>query len=197
MLKLMELLQEHGLLVVFLTVLVEQIGLPIPAYPILIIAGAMIVQGKLGWAACLLVALLACMLSDQFWYQAGRWQGQRVLRLLCKISLSPDICVIQTENRFQRWGAKSLLISKFIPGFNTIAPPVAGASGMHRGRFMLFGSLGSLLWIGVALGLGAVFHRSIDKVLHMLGVMGGTALVVLAVLLGMFILFKFIERQRF
>lgn len=195
--KLIVLLQAHGLLVVFLAVLVEQIGLPVPAYPILIIAGAMIVQGNFSWAACVLVALFACMLGDQFWYQAGRWQGKRVLRLLCKISLSPDFCVSQTENRFHRWGAKSLLVSKFVPGFNTIAPPVAGASGMHRGRFMLFGGIGSLLWIHLALGMGALFHRSIDQILALLGVMGSRALLVLAVLLGLFILFKFIERQRF
>jgi membrane protein DedA with SNARE-associated domain/rhodanese-related sulfurtransferase len=195
--NLMFLLQTHGVLLVFLAVLVEQMGLPVPAYPVLIVAGAMVMQGKFSWAACALVALLACMLSDQFWFQAGRWRGKQVLRLLCKISLSPDYCVSQTENKFRRWGAKSLLVSKFVPGFNTIAPPVAGASGISRGRFMLFSALGSLLWIHGALGMGALFHRSIDRILDAMSVMGSTALLVLGVLLGLFILFKFIERQRF
>src|SRR3982751_4300410 len=107
--NLIELLQIYGVLIVFAVVLVEQIGLPIPAFPVLIVAGALAAGQELYWPACLGVAVLACMLSDFFWFNAGRFYGKRILRLLCKISLSPDYCVSQTEDRFSRYGAKSLI----------------------------------------------------------------------------------------
>jgi membrane protein DedA with SNARE-associated domain/rhodanese-related sulfurtransferase len=195
--KLILLLQEHGLLLVFLAVLTEQIGLPVPAYPILIVAGALVVSGKFSWLACLVVAMLACLISDFIWYSAGRRYGKRVLALLCRISLSPDYCVTQTEDKFRRWGAKSLTVSKFIPGFNTIAAPVAGASGISRPQFLCFSIIGSALWAGTGIAIGAIFHRSIGAILDVLGVMGMAALGLVASLLALFILFKFIERQRF
>jgi membrane protein DedA with SNARE-associated domain/rhodanese-related sulfurtransferase len=195
--KLMQLIQHHGLLLIFFSVLLEQIGLPIPAYPVLIVSGALVMSGQCNWFACLLVAMLACLCSDLFWFSAGRRYGKRVLALLCRISLSPDSCVSQTEDKFRRWGPKSLMISKFIPGFNTIAPPIAGASGLARGRFIRFSCAGSLLWAGGGLLLGMVFHRSIDRILDSLSVMGMAALVVIATMFGLFILFKFVERQRF
>lgn len=194
--KLILLIQTYGLLIVFGTVLLEQIGLPIPAFPILIVAGALAIDGDISWPVALAVSVLACLISDFFWFRAGRFYGRRILKLLCKISLSPDYCVSQTENNFSRFGDKSLIVAKFIPGFNTIAPPLAGALGTSTPRFLVFSVLGGLLWSGVGIGLGAYFHTSIDKVLSVLDTMGSTALAVLLFLLGAFILYKYVERRR-
>jgi membrane protein DedA with SNARE-associated domain/rhodanese-related sulfurtransferase len=191
------LIQTYGVLIVFGTVLLEQIGLPIPAMPILIVAGALAVGGEISWVACLAASLAACLISDFFWFRAGRFYGKRVLRLLCKISLSPDYCVSQTEDKFNRFGSKSLVVAKFIPGFNTIAPPLAGAMGTSTPRFLLFTALGGLLWSGVGIGAGVWFHNSIDDVLDTLDTMGGVALSGLAALLALFVLYKYIERRRF
>jgi membrane protein DedA with SNARE-associated domain/rhodanese-related sulfurtransferase len=191
------LIQTYGVLMVFGAVLLEQIGLPIPAMPILIVAGALAVGGDISWPACLAASLAACLLSDFFWFRAGRFYGKRILRLLCKISLSPDYCVSQTEDKFNRFGSKSLIVAKFIPGFNTIAPPLAGAMGTSTPRFLAFSVAGALLWSGVGLGLGAWFHDSVDDVLDALDTMGGAALTALAVLLGLFVLYKYIERRNF
>ena len=100
------LIQTYGVLIVFGTVLLEQIGLPIPAMPILIVAGALAAGGEISWPACLAASLAACLISDYFWFRAGRFYGKRVLRLLCKISLSPDYCVSQTEDKFRRFGCE-------------------------------------------------------------------------------------------
>jgi membrane protein DedA with SNARE-associated domain len=143
---------------VFGVVLVEQIGLPIPAFPILIVAGAFAVDGGISWPAALAVSLLACLISDYFWFRAGRYFGKRILRLLCQISLSPDYCVSQTEDNFNRWGPKALVVAKFIPGFNTIAPPLAGALGTSNATFLGFSVAGALLWSGSGIALGAAFH---------------------------------------
>jgi membrane protein DedA with SNARE-associated domain/rhodanese-related sulfurtransferase len=191
------LIQTYGVLIVFGTVLFEQIGLPIPAMPILIVAGALSVGGEISWVACLAASLAACLISDFFWFRAGRFYGKRVLRLLCKISLSPDSCVSQTEDKFNRFGSKSLVAAKFIPGFNTIAPPLAGAMGTSTARFLAFTGAGGLLWSGVGIGAGIWFHNSVGDVLDTLDTMGGVALAGVAALLGLFVLYKYIERRRF
>ncbi len=195
--NLVELLQVYGVFIVFAIVLVEQAGLPIPAFPILIVAGASSVGGEVSWAACLAVAVGACLISDSFWFTAGRRHGQRILRLLCKISLSPDYCVRQTEDRFLRYGPKSLLVSKFIPGFNVIASPMSGALGVSAPRFIAFSMSGSLLWSASGMALGAYFHKSVDQLLLLLSSMGTTALYIILGLLAVFVLYKYVERRRF
>ncbi len=191
-----DLIQMYGVLIVFGIVLVEQFGLPIPAYPILIVAGALAVDGGVSWELCLLAAVGACLICDLFWFRAGRFYGKRILRLLCKISLSPDSCVNQTEDRFRRFGVKSLLVSKFIPGFNTIAAPLSGAMGTHTRQFLAFSITGAALWSGTGILLGSMFHDSVDGVLELLSTMGSTALSVVLSLLGLFIVVKYIERRR-
>lgn len=190
------LIQNHGALLVFGTVLLEQFGLPIPAFPVLVVAGAMAMEGGASWQLCLLAVLLACLICDVFWFRAGRYYGKRVLRLLCRISLSPDSCVNQTEDRFRRYGAKSLLVSKFIPGFNTIAAPMSGALGTPARAFLGYAGTGALLWGGTGIAVGAIFHDSVDRVLASLETLGSTALMVLAVLLALFVLHKYVERRR-
>jgi membrane protein DedA with SNARE-associated domain/rhodanese-related sulfurtransferase len=197
MANLLSLLQHYGVFIVFAVVLIEQMGLPIPAYPLLIVAGALAANGELHWAGVLGAALLACSVSDFFWFRAGRRYGRRILKLLCRISLSPDYCVSQTEDNFRRWGPKSLLVAKFIPGFNTIAPPMSGAMGTSYPRFLGFSVPGGLIWSGSGIAIGAYFHASIDEVLDILSTMGGTALSVLGGLLLLFILYKYVERKRF
>lgn len=197
MITLIHLLEHYGVLIVFAIVLVEQIGMPIPALPILIVAGALSVDRDMSWPAVWAVAMLACAISDCIWFTAGRRYGKRILKLLCRISLSPDYCVSQTEDNFNRWGPKALMVSKFIPGFNTIAAPMSGAMGTKFRRFFGFALIGSLLWSGSGLLLGIMFHTSVDGLLAVLNTMGSTALMVLAALLALFILFKYIERKRF
>jgi membrane protein DedA with SNARE-associated domain/rhodanese-related sulfurtransferase len=197
MANLILLLQEYGVLIVFAVVLIEQIGLPIPAYPILIVAGALSINGGTHWAAVLAVSMLACQICDHFWFRAGRHYGKRILKLLCRISLSPDYCVSQTEDNFTRWGPKMLMVSKFVPGLTTIASPLSGAMGTSGATFLSFSLLGGLLWSGSGIAIGAYFHTSIDSVLDILETMGTTALIVLGVLLALFVSFKYVERKRF
>ncbi len=195
--KLMILLQQYGLLILFGNVLLEQLGLPIPAVPVLVVAGALAAIGKLFWLECLAVALFACLISDFIWYSAGRRYGSRILKVLCRISISPDYCVSQTEDSFNRWGPKSMIVAKFVPGFSTIAPPMAGAMGTSRERFLAYALSGGLLWTGTFMGLGAIFHDSIDDILHFLSTMGVTALAVIAAIFGLIVGVKFYERRRF
>ena len=124
MTTLTHLIRDNGLLFVLLSVLLEQAGVPIPAYPVLLVTGAMAAQGEFPVAALLATAVLACLVADSAWYAAGARYGRRILRGLCRLSLSPDGCVRQTDALFARFGAPSLMLAKFVPGFATIATAV-------------------------------------------------------------------------
>jgi membrane protein DedA with SNARE-associated domain/rhodanese-related sulfurtransferase len=191
------LLSQYGLVVVFVNVLLEQIGLPIPAIPTLVVAGALAVSGQLSLALVFLVALVACLIADAIWYLVGRSYGNGVMKTLCKISLTPDSCVSETQSRFERWGLNALVVAKFVPGLSLIAPPLAGATRISLPSFLFYDAAGSALWIAAGVGGGALFGRQIDYVLGKVEQFGTRALVVLGVLLVLYIAFKWWERQRF
>ncbi|WP_426688552.1 DedA family protein/thiosulfate sulfurtransferase GlpE [Rhodanobacter ginsengiterrae] len=194
--EIIALIAQYGLLVVFVNVLVEQAGVPVPAVPTLIVAGALSAGGRLPLVAVLLAALLACLISDLVWYCAGRRFGAGVMRTICRISLSPDSCVKQSELRFQRWRGRVLLIAKFVPGLSTVAPPLVGAMGLRPGAFVLLDGAGSLLWAGAAVGLGYAFAPQIDAVLAMLEQAGTLAMELLLGLLALYIAAKWWQRRR-
>ena len=129
--------EQHGLTFVGVNVLLQQLGLPIPAVPTMIVAGALAAMGRISLPAVFAISVLASVVADLAWYFAGRRYGYPVLKFLCRVSLSPDTCVRQTEGIFERWGFYSLVVSKFVPGFSTVAPPIAGALKMSAGKFLL------------------------------------------------------------
>jgi membrane protein DedA with SNARE-associated domain/rhodanese-related sulfurtransferase len=194
--EIIALIAQYGLLLVFFNVLVEQAGVPVPAVPTMIVAGALAANDKLPVAAVVVAAVLACLLSDLAWYWGGRRFGSGVMRTLCRISLSPDSCVKQSELRFQRWRGRVLLIAKFVPGLSTVAPPLVGAMGLRIPTFLLLDGLGSLLWAGLAVGLGYAFAAQIDVVLAALASAGTLAFELLLVLLGLYIAVKWWQRHR-
>jgi membrane protein DedA with SNARE-associated domain/rhodanese-related sulfurtransferase len=138
-------------------VLVEQLGIPLPAMPVLLAAGALSAEHELNFGLAFLVSLAAALVADSVWYLVGRRYGHHVLRLLCKLSLEPTICVRKTQDSFGRRRELTLVIAKFVPGLATLAPPVAGENGMSYGRFLFFDSIGASLWLLVLLAVGRFF----------------------------------------
>jgi membrane protein DedA with SNARE-associated domain/rhodanese-related sulfurtransferase len=155
-------LPEHILLVygyylLFGLVLVEQLGAPLPATPVLLAAGALSAQNEMSFPLALLAGLAAALIADSVWFFIGRRYGHHVLRILCKLSLEPTICVRRTQDSFGRRRGLTLVIAKFVPGLATLAPPVAGQNGMGFGPFLLFDGIGSTLWVGALLAGGRFF----------------------------------------
>jgi membrane protein DedA with SNARE-associated domain len=188
---------QHGYALLFLWVLLEQMGLPIPAIPLLLAAGALAGSGRMNLALAVSLALIAVILADVFWYHLGRYRGGRILKLLCRISLEPDSCVRRTENVFLRHGAYSLLIAKFVPGLNTAAPSLAGIFRMPVPRFMLFDSLGGLFWVATFTGLGFIFSNQLEQIAAYSLRWGGWLVVILVGSLAAYILWKYVQRRRF
>ncbi len=194
---LLDVLVRYGYLVVFAWVFAEQIGLPIPAMPVLLAAGAMAGTGRSSLVLVLVVAAIASLVSDVIWYWIGRVGGGRVLRFLCRISLEPDSCVRRTEEAFSRRGARSLLIAKFVPGYSTAAPPLAGIVRMRFARFVVFTGAGGLIWAGVFVGLGWLFSHQLELVASYAMRLGRGLVALLVAALAAHIAWKYIARQRF
>jgi len=155
-------LPEHFLLIygyalLFAWVLIEQMGIPLPATPVLLAAGAMSADHKLSFLLALLAGLGAALVADSSWFFIGRHYGHRVMRQLCRLSIEPTICVRQTEDSYGRRHGLTLMIAKFVPGLSTLAPPVAGQRGMAFTRFLFFDGIGAILWVGVLLSGGRFF----------------------------------------
>ena len=174
--QLVQLIQHYGLAFVFVNVLMLQAGLPVPAYPTLIVTGALAARGGAPLWELLAVAVAAALSADICWYTAGRRYGSGVLKTICRVSLSPDSCVRQTESIFSRWGARSLAVAKFIPGFASVATSMAGVVRVPVWKFALFDTIGAALWSGVAIGLGYAFSDAINQVLAAFETLGKVGL---------------------
>lgn len=190
-------LVKYGYLLVFVWVLGEQIGLPIPAFPLLLSAGAMAGQGRMNLALILLTCITACLIADTIWYKLGQTRGAGVLNILCRMSLEPDSCVQRTRGSLDRRGTQTLLYSKFVPGLNTVASPIAGMSRVPYARFLLFDLAGTILWASSSLIVGYLFSDEVDAILNRSRQFGRlVAILALATIVG-WVVWKYIQRRRF
>jgi membrane protein DedA with SNARE-associated domain/rhodanese-related sulfurtransferase len=189
-------LQQDAVLVVFVNVLLQQLGLPVPAVPTLLLAGSLALSpGHAG--QMLAVAVLASVLADWVWYHAGRRYGYRVLSGLCRLSINPTSCVAQTEARFLRWGLPSLVVAKFVPGFSTVAPPIAGALRMGQFGFLAAAGAGGALWAGLAIGSGWALKDAVRVVIATLDRHMATALAVVLGVAALWLGWKLWQKFRF
>jgi membrane protein DedA with SNARE-associated domain len=187
----------HGYTLLFFWVLAEQAGLPLPAAPLLLAAGALAGQHQLTFALVVIVAATGSLCSDTFWYFFGKRRGAVVLNWLCKIALEPDSCVRRTESTFTKLGYRTLLVCKFVPGLNTAAPALSATAGIGLPQFLLFDWLGALLWASAFAGLGLAFSKQLDRIADDLARFGSWTVVLLIAGIGGYIGYKLYERRRF
>lgn len=189
-------LQRDAVWVVFLNVLLQQAGLPVPAVPTLLLAGSLAATpGHIG--RLLAAAVIASVIADWLWYLAGKAFGYRVLAGLCKLSINPGSCVSQTEARFIRWGPGSLVLAKFIPGFSTVAPPIAGSLRMALPVFLPAAAAGAALWAGLALGAGWLLRTEVHSAIAYLDSHAAGALIVIVGLAALWLGWKLWQKYRF
>jgi len=187
-------LKNHGYLTIFFGLLLEHLGLPIPGELILVFFGAFVYWGKLELWAAVSVGLAAVLLGNHFWFFAGRRGGRRWLHLLCRATLGSTQCISRTEHFFGRYGPPSLVFAKFVPGFRTFAVPLAGMTGIAYPRFVLFDTVGSLLWLVGTLSLGMLMatqlNRAAGHIQHL-----GSAITVLVVLTAVIVFFLRLRKR--
>ena len=159
----LSIIARHGYLVLFVWITAEQLGLPIPAVPILIAAGVLAAAGQLSFMAALLLAVAGCLIGDTVWFVIGRQRGTAVLRTLCRISLEPDTCVRRSSTFISKYGRRSLLFAKFIPGISTVAVPLTANSGVSSSSFAVYDLLGSTTYVAAYLAVGRILGARLDK----------------------------------
>ncbi len=194
---LIELIQYYGLVFVFVNVLLLQAGLPVPAYPTLIITGALAAKSPYTLPGLLATAIVASVIADTAWYFTGRRLGGPVLKTLCRVSLSPESCVRQTESIFTRFGAPSLMVAKFVPGFASVATAMAGIVRLSPWKFVLFDAIGAALWSGVAIALGYIFRDAVNDVLDVFAALGRIGIVLIILGFVGYAVWKWVQRNRF
>ncbi|HEV8199082.1 MAG TPA: VTT domain-containing protein [Candidatus Polarisedimenticolia bacterium] len=190
------LLAQHGYLILFAWIGAEQLGAPIPGIPLLLATGALAGTGQLRLATVVLVATAASVLGDFVWYVLGRKKGVRVLQFLCRISLEPDTCVRKTEQIVERHGARSLIFAKFVPGLATVAPPLAGVSGMRSSVFLAAAAAAGILYTGAYALLGYVFSAQLEKLVEHALLLGRGVMSIIVGCLAVYVLFKYAQRWR-
>jgi membrane protein DedA with SNARE-associated domain len=195
--ELLSFLVEHGYTIIFLWVALDQAGLPLPAIPLLLAAGALAGMGQLTLPTVLLVCVVASVPIDAFWYWLGRRRGARVLNLLCVLSLEPDFCVRNTEDLFRKLGPFSVIIAKFVPGLQTLAPPMSGLTGMNLGTFLMLDAVGALIWASTFVVIGMFFHTELEMIATRFAELGVIAGIITASLVVLYFGWKLVNRRMF
>ena len=190
-------LLKHGYWVLFVNVLAEQIGLPVPAFPVLLAMGALAGLGYRSFDISLALAVCAAMASDVIWFGLGRSRGRSILNLLCRLSLEPDSCVSNTKSLFSRFGASALLFARFVPGLGAAAAPLAGLTRMKAWKFLTADAAGAVIWSGAYLAAGSVLRDQLEDVAELLRRTGAGMVALLLALLSAYIGWKFYQRRRF
>ena len=195
--ELLHLITVYGLLLVFAAVFLDEIGLPVPSLPALVIAGAASATSNYSIVSVIGVALSGALLADLIWYQAARRLGRRLLALLCRISLSPDSCVRQTEDLFNRVGPWSLLFARYVPGLSNIAVAMGAITRLSIPKFFLLNLVGGLFYYGAAALTGALFHKAVADVLRTMTALGMISIVMTAGLFILYVALRWWERITF
>jgi membrane protein DedA with SNARE-associated domain/rhodanese-related sulfurtransferase len=161
-------LSNHALsmtyLILWVAVFARQICLPVPANLFLLTAGALARGGGLNMSVVICVGILGCLVGDLLWFEAGRRWGSQIMRVLCAFSSDPHYCAQRAHKVFGRWGVRSLILAKFIPGLDGVTPPLAGIEGSSRSAFLAYDSLGSFLWSTLYAGLGYLFANRLTLI---------------------------------
>lgn len=190
------LIAQWGIGLVFGLALAEQAGLPLPAAPILVVAGALAQEGAFRPELVVFAAIAACLIADHAWFLAGRKRGRAILAGICRISLSPDTCVSNADDLIARHGPALLLVAKFIPGVSAVAVPMVAARGISYSRFLLFDLAGAALWCGAYVGAGMIFSREVQRVLDTMALWGGWSVTLVVALVAIYIGLKVAHRFR-
>jgi membrane protein DedA with SNARE-associated domain/rhodanese-related sulfurtransferase len=191
------LIEQFGLFAVFFTVLLDEGGLPIPASPLLAVAGALTVRGDLNLWALIAAAVAASVIADNSWYWLGRTQGRRVLGFLCKLSFSPDSCVRDTETLFVRVGPSALLFAKFIPALGNVTIALAGITRVPFAIFLPLEIAGATIYLSAPILLGRIFHSAVSQLLDTLERLGVIGVGILAIALLVYLFIRWWQRMLF
>ena len=193
----LQLLATHGYVIVLLWMFADQAALPVPAIPLLVAAGAVAATGQLDLALVILMATLGCLLGDILWFALGRYRGQDAVSLVCKLALEPDSCASTTRRAFTRLGPATLLVAKYLPGVQTLAPASAGFVRAPWIGFILIDTIGALLFVLPFLLGGYYFQPQLAALIDWVQEFTGGLVMLVAAVICVYGLVKAVQWYRF
>jgi membrane protein DedA with SNARE-associated domain len=158
------LIARHGYTLLAAIVFAEAIGLPVPAALALIAAGAAIGTRTLSAPVVLALSFVAMVAGDILLFFLGKYSGWLLLGFLCRVSMNPETCILRSAESFYKRGKTTLLFAKFVPGINTMAPPLAGSMRMPLATFLRFDCAGAVLYTGVYVLVGFLGHNVVSAI---------------------------------
>ena len=194
--SLIELVQAYGLWIIFLITLFQSIGLPLPAFAILIVTAAVTPTKAVDIVSLLMTASFGSLTGDIILYFAGKRLGTSILGKLCRISLSPDSCVKSSGDLFNRYGPPALTVVKFVPGLSTLAPVVAGVYAMPIFSFIVFSLIAAAFYSTAAVSLGVLFRHEISSLIATLTEFGKVGIFIVIISFGIYLFAKWLQRYR-
>jgi membrane protein DedA with SNARE-associated domain/rhodanese-related sulfurtransferase len=180
---------HHAYLVLFLWVLAEQMGAPLPSIPLLLTAGTLTATHRLHLPLVIASVLAGSLISDTAWYFLGKRYGGAVVRLLCRLSMETTTCVRKTEDYFAKKGPASLL--------GTVAAPIAGETGMKLRIFLLWDTAGILIWALAGTLSGRFFGDILKRHPEALSWVAHFAVALFFVLVVAFVVARFVRQRLF
>ena len=193
----MVLLVHHAYAVLFLWVLIEQGGLPVPSVPLMLAAGTMSAAHKLHVAYALPMVMLACLISDSAWYFLGQRYGSKILNILCKFSMEAATCVSKTQGTVTKRGAVTLLFAKWVPGLSTMAAPIAGQAEIPYSKFVFYDMAGTLMWASAWLFAGRFFGDLAKRSTEFFGTLSHFAVLLVVLMVVAWQVYRLVKRQQF
>lgn len=190
------LFDRFGYAAVFIGVMLDNAGFPIPGELILLLAGSLVANHEISLVPAIVVAAAGALLSDSGWYFAGRFGSRQLIHLYCRVSFGSTACLARTERNLARFGPLSLIYARFIPGFRTFAAPMAGMSGVPYRLFAFYDGIGALLWAALGVATGALFAREFTAVVNRLEDTRAMFVYLGATGLSLFLLMKWLVRLR-
>ena len=187
-------LDQYAFVILPALLVAEQFGIPLPAAPALLGFGALAAHGRGSIPLMLSTMAAVAMIVDFAWYEFGRRRGAQILKGLCRLSREPDYCVRRAGKAFARYGARGMLVAKFVPGLTTVLPPLAGVFAVGRVRFAVYELAGVLLWAGTWIGVGYAFSDAVAVIAARVAKLGFW-LVVVAALFGAYIVGTYLRRR--
>ncbi|HKW54757.1 MAG TPA: rhodanese-like domain-containing protein [Stellaceae bacterium] len=160
-------------------------------------AAALVSESRYQIPAIVLAGVAGSFIPDLALYWSGGRHGRRILALLCKVSLSPDVCVRQTETAFAKLGPWSLLFAKFVPGLSSLSVAMAGVTKLPLPAFLLLNGMGALVFVSVPVALGRIFQEQIAGLLAALARVGAWGVAIVLVALALYLLARWWRRQAF
>jgi membrane protein DedA with SNARE-associated domain/rhodanese-related sulfurtransferase len=181
---------------VFANVLLTRLGVPVPAVPVLVLAGSAVAHGTLSFTHVLFAAVLAALIGDGVWFSAGRIYGRPLINRLARFSLSIDSSVQTTRALFERFGAPIMAMCKFVPGLALITPPLMGTTHIAVKLFAIWDTIGAFAWASFWLLGGALFSRQLALMVHTVEQHGATVVDVLVALALLYLAYRYVRRWR-